>query len=65
MRNVFVRSLGVTAALGVMAQQASAAVDASVTTALDSAGSDAATIGAAVLVVLVGIAAFKYLRRAL
>lgn len=42
-----------------------AAVPADVTTAIETAGTDAGTIGAAVLVVLVGIAAFKYMRRAL
>ena len=42
-----------------------AAIDASVTTALTSAGTDAATIGAAVLVIIVGIYAFKLLRKAL
>jgi len=42
-----------------------AAVDAGVTTALTAAGTDGATVGSAVLVVIVGIAAFKYIRRAL
>ncbi|MFP3890742.1 MAG: major capsid protein [Ralstonia sp.] len=44
---------------------ANAAVDPSVTTALTGAGTDAATVGAAVLVVIVGIFAFKMLRKAL
>lgn len=44
---------------------AMAAVDASVTTALSEAKSDGGTVGAAVLVVIVAIAAFKYIRRAL
>lgn len=44
---------------------ASAAVDAGVTTAITTAGTDAATVGGAVLVVLVGIAAFKFLRKTL
>lgn len=44
---------------------AMAAVDASVTTALSDAKADGATVGAAVLVVIVAIAAFKYIRRAL
>jgi hypothetical protein len=44
---------------------ANAAVDPSVTTALTGAGTDAATVGAAVLVVIVGIFAFKILRKAL
>lgn len=42
-----------------------AEVPAAVTTAITTAGTDAAVVGAAVLVVLVGIKAFKYLRRAL
>lgn len=44
---------------------AMADVPASVTTALTGAGTDAATVGAAVLVVLVGIYAFKLLRKSL
>ncbi len=47
------------------ASAANAAIDAAVTTAITSAGTDAAVIGAAVLVVLVGIKAFKWVRRAL
>ncbi len=42
-----------------------AAVPTEVTTALSDATGDAATIGAGVLVLIVGIAAFKYMRRAL
>ena len=42
-----------------------AAVDAGVTTALSDAKADGGTVGAAVLVVIVAIAAFKYIRRAL
>ena len=54
------------ALLGAMiAPAAFAAVPADVTTAITDAGTDAATIGGAVLVVIVGIAAFKWLRRAL
>lgn len=44
---------------------ASAAVDAGVTTAISNAGTDGATIGGAILGVLVAIVAFKYLRKAL
>lgn len=44
---------------------AMAAVDPAVTTALSDAKADGATIGGAVLVVIVAIAAFKYIRRAL
>lgn len=46
-----------------MASQAD--VPAEVTTAITAAGTDVATIGGAVLVVVVGIYAFKFLRRAL
>lgn len=42
-----------------------AAVPAAATTAITEAGTDAQTIGTAVFVVLVGIAAFKYMRRAM
>ena len=44
---------------------AMAAVDAGVTTALSDAKADGATVGGAVLIVIVAIAAFKYIRRAL
>lgn len=49
----------------VVAGSAFAAVPEGVTTAITTAGSDAAVIGGAVLVVLIGIAAFKYMRRAM
>lgn len=42
-----------------------AAVDAGVTTALTDAKADAMVVGGAILVVLVAIAAFKFLRKAL
>ena len=48
-----------------VAGSASAAVDPSITTALTAAGADAAIVGAAVLVVIVGIKAFKFIRQAL
>lgn len=51
--------------LGLMATQAYAAVPADATTALTDAKADAATIGTAVFVILVAIAAFKYMRRSL
>lgn len=51
-------------ALGLVAPSY-ATVDPSVLTALTAAGADAAVMGSAVLVVLVGIAALKYLRRVL
>lgn len=65
--NTFTRNLLISSlmALGLTLEQAQAAVDAGVTTAITTAGTDGATIGSAVLVVLVGIAAFKYLRKAL
>lgn len=53
--------VGSTAAAG----SAFAAVPAEVTTAITGAGTDAAVIGGAVLVVIIGIAAFKFMRRAL
>jgi len=48
-----------------VAGSAFAAVPTEVTTAITEAGTDAAVIGGAVLVVIVGIAAFKYMRRAM
>lgn len=59
------RLLAITAGSVAVVGSASAAVDAAVTTAISGAGTDGATIGAAILVVLVGIIAFKYLRKAL
>ena len=53
------------AAAALSAGSVFAAVPPEVTTALTEAGTDAAVIGGAVLVVIVGIAAFKYMRRAL
>lgn len=65
-KHILRRSLGAAAAVGVLAaQQAFAEVPASASAAITSAGEDAATIGGLVLVVIIGIAAFKYLRRAL
>ncbi len=48
-----------------VASAVQAAVPAGVTTAIETAGTDASTIGGGVLIVLVGIAAFKYMRRSL
>ena len=42
-----------------------AALDAGVETAITGAGTDAAIVGGAVLVVIVGIMAFKWIRKAL
>ncbi|WP_157679553.1 major capsid protein [Methylovulum psychrotolerans] len=61
------KSHAVAVALGgavVLEQSASADVSA-VTGALTAVGTDAATLGAAVLVVIVAVMAFKYLRKAL
>lgn len=62
------RTIQAGGAVGLVAASMSsayAALDVGVTTAISGAGTDASTMGAAVLVVLVGIAAFKYLRKAL
>lgn len=47
------------------AGQAYAAVPAEVTTALEDAKTDAMTVGGLVLVVIIAIAAFKFIRRAI
>lgn len=60
------RSIGVAAAIGVLSvQQAHAALDEGVTSALNAAKTDGVALGGLVLVVIIAIAAFKYLRRAL
>lgn len=61
MKKLFRFALPAVLALPVAAH---AEVPAAVTTAITTAGTDAGVIGAAVLVVLVGIAAFKWMRRA-
>ena len=53
------------ASLVLAAGSANAALDAGITSAIDTAKSDAATLGAAVLVAIVIIFAIKLLRRAL
>jgi hypothetical protein len=53
------------AVAGMGAGVANAALDSGVTTAITNAGSDGATLGGLVLAVIVGIGAFKWLRRAL
>lgn len=58
------KSLFVVGSAG-FAGTAFAAVPEGVTSAIETAGTDAAVIGGAVLVVLIGIAAFKYMRRAM
>jgi len=60
------RSLGATAAVGLLAmQQAHAALPAGVTTALADAQVDGVEVAGIVLTVIIAIAAFKYIRRAL
>ena len=60
------RSIGAAAAVGVLSiQQAHAALGTDVTTALETAKTDGVAIGGLVLAVIIAIAAFKYLRRAL
>lgn len=60
------RAVLVAAGVAAYAGSASAAIDTtSVTAALTDAGTAAGVVGAAVLVVIVGIHAFKYIRRAL
>jgi hypothetical protein len=61
-RKIVAAGVSTLAFFGLMVEQASATVD---LTPITSAGTDAATVGAAVLAVLVGIAAFKWIRRAL
>lgn len=58
-----IKAVGATLAT-LAAGSAAAAVPAEVTTAISSAGADAAILGGLVLAVLIGIAAFKWLRRA-
>lgn len=57
------KKLGLTGlALAAYVQNALAAVPTTVTDAITSAGADAGVIGAAVLVVVVGLLAYKYMR---
>ena len=65
MKNLTALKLAAAGVLSAVAFGASAAVPADVTSSLTEAGTDAATIGGAVLVVLIGIAAFKYMRKAM
>lgn len=55
--------LAALAALSAVATSAQAAVPEAVTIALDGAKADGATVAGAVLVIIVGIAVFKYMRR--
>jgi hypothetical protein len=60
------RSLGASAAVGLLAvQQAHAALPAGVETAITDAQADGTTLAGLVLAVIIAIAAFKYIRRAL
>lgn len=58
-------SVGAAAGLTLVVNNAQAAVPAEVTTAITGAVTDVATVGAAVLVVIVGIKVFKWIRGAL
>ncbi len=51
------------ASCGLAATNAFAAVPEAVTTAITEAGTDAKTVAGAVLVVVVGLLAFRYMRR--
>lgn len=55
---------GVTTAVAVASSSVSAAIPEAVSTALTTAGTDVATLGGAVLLVVVAIVAFKFLKRA-
>lgn len=60
------RSLGASAAVGLLAmQQAHAALPTGVTTALTDAQTDGVEVAGIVLGVIIAIAAFKFIRRAL
>ncbi|WP_341781141.1 major capsid protein [Ectopseudomonas mendocina] len=60
------RSLGATAAVGLLAvQQAHAALPEGVTVALEAAKTDGVEVAGIVLGVIIAIAAFKFIRRAL
>ena len=60
------RSLGATAALGLLTvQQANAALPSGVSEALEAAKTDGVEVAGIVLGVIIAIAAFKFIRRAL
>lgn len=65
MRKFFSRSTAVAVATVGAASQAMAEVPAAASAAITEGGADAAIIGGLVLVVIIGIAAFKYMRKAL
>lgn len=62
-----IKQLGVAGlmALGFSAAQAQAAVDAAVTTAITTMGSDAVVVASAVLVAIIGVVAIKFIRKGL
>ena len=60
------RSIGSAAVVGVLSiQQAHAALDTEVTSAISAGKTDALALGALVIAVIIGIAALKWLRKAL
>lgn len=63
-KNILALKLAAVGVLSAVAGSASAALPAAVTDQLTEAGTDAAILGGAVLLVVVGIAAFKLMRRA-
>lgn len=64
--NALKRSIGAAAAVGVLSiQQAQAALDTEVTTAITAGKTDALALGSLVIAVIIGIAALKWLRKAL
>ena len=66
LKNKFLRAVGgAVAVTAISAQQAFAAVPAEVTTALSDAKADGVTVAGVVLVVIIAIAAFKFIRKAL
>lgn len=52
-------------AIGLLFGEAQAAVPVAVTTALSDGLTDATTVAGAALIIVVGVAVFKYMRRAL
>ncbi|HCL4259469.1 TPA: phage coat protein [Pseudomonas aeruginosa] len=65
LKKMFVRGGVVLGSVGLLAVQAMAEVPAAATTALNDAQTDGVAIGGTVLGVIIAIAAFKYIRRAL
>ena len=65
MKKLQAKRLALLAALTALSVNAFAAVPAEVTTAITTAKTDSETVASAVLVVIVGIFAFKLLRKAL